>query len=106
MRAALARLLQHGDSQRLAASTLLPRREPDCGGEPGRAAPDNQDIDIEGFPLQTSLLYDSVSRAAISAGTTSNRSPTMPKSATSKIGASASLLTATIVRAPFIPTRC
>jgi len=57
MRAALARLLQHGDSQRFATITLLPRREPDCGGEPSRAAPDNQDIDIEGFPLQTSLLF-------------------------------------------------
>ena len=45
-------------------------------------------------------------RALIIAGTISNRSPTMPKSATSKIGASGSLLMATIVLAPFIPTRC
>jgi hypothetical protein len=44
--------------------------------------------------------------AVIIAGTISNRSPTMPKSATSKIGASGSLLMATIVLAPFIPTRC
>ena len=44
--------------------------------------------------------------AATSAGTTSNRSPTMPKSATSKIGASGSLLIATITCDPFIPTRC
>ena len=44
--------------------------------------------------------------AAIKAGTISKRSPTMPKSATSKIGASGSLLIATMVRAPFMPTRC
>ena len=44
--------------------------------------------------------------AVIIAGTISNRSPTMPKSATSKIGASGSLLMATMVLAPFMPTRC
>ena len=44
--------------------------------------------------------------ALISAGTTSNRSPTIPKSATSKIGASGSLLTATMTPEPFMPTRC
>lgn len=44
--------------------------------------------------------------AFVNAGTISNRSPTAAISATSKIGASASLLIAITVRAPFIPTRC
>src|SRR5882672_1805716 len=38
------------------------------------------------------------------AGTTSNRSPTIPYSATSKMGAFVSLLIATMVFARFIPT--
>jgi peroxiredoxin len=41
-----------------------------------------------------------------SSGTIVKRSPTSPKSATSKIGASASLLMATIVRASLMPVRC
>lgn len=45
-------------------------------------------------------------RARVTAGTISNRSPTAATSATSKIGASGSLLMAITVRAPFIPTRC
>ena len=48
-------------------------------------------------------------RALISvmmSGTRSNRSPTMPKSAMSKMGASSSLLIATIVSAVCMPTRC
>lgn len=39
-------------------------------------------------------------------GTTLNRSPTTPKSASSKIGASASLFTATIVFEVCMPARC
>lgn len=39
-------------------------------------------------------------------GRTSNRSPTTPKSATSKIGASSSLLIATMVLAVCMPARC
>ena len=46
------------------------------------------------------------SRALISCGTTSKRSPTTPKSAISKIGASESLLMATIVFAVCMPARC
>src|SRR5690606_32988263 len=44
--------------------------------------------------------------AASSSGSTVNRSPTRPTSAISKIGASASLLIATIVPASLMPVRC
>jgi len=44
--------------------------------------------------------------ASVSFGTISNRSPTTPSWATSKIGASASLLMAMMKFEPFIPTRC
>src|SRR5579862_5026693 len=44
--------------------------------------------------------------SAVRAGSTVNRSPTMPKSARAKIGASASLLMATIVLAVCMPARC
>src|SRR5690349_16082035 len=44
--------------------------------------------------------------SSIRGGTISKRSPTIPKVAISKIGASLSLLTATMVRAPFMPTWC
>src|ERR1022692_540706 len=43
---------------------------------------------------------------SISCGTTENRSPTTPKSASSKMGASASLLTTMIVFEVCIPARC
>jgi hypothetical protein len=45
-------------------------------------------------------------RASMSAGRTLWTSPTMPRSATEKIGASWSLLMATMFLEPFIPTRC
>ncbi len=44
--------------------------------------------------------------ASISAGRTLCTSPTMPRSATEKIGASASLLIAMMFFEPFMPTRC
>src|SRR3546814_6389458 len=44
--------------------------------------------------------------AASSSGNTLNRSPTSPMSAISKIGASPSLLMATIVPASLMPVRC
>ena len=44
--------------------------------------------------------------ASISFGTTLWTSPTTPRSATEKIGASRSLLMATMFFEPFIPTRC
>ena len=45
-------------------------------------------------------------RASMSLGNTLWTSPTMPRSATEKIGASASLLMATMFFEFFIPTRC
>ncbi len=45
-------------------------------------------------------------RASISAGSTLCTSPTMPRSATEKMGASESLLMAMMFLDPFIPTRC
>ena len=50
-------------------------------------------------------FFDS-SMSFSSSGTIVKRSPTNPRSATSKIGASASLLIATIVRASLMPVRC
>jgi hypothetical protein len=44
--------------------------------------------------------------SSISAGTMSNKFPTMAQSAISKIGASESLLIATMLFEPFMPTRC
>src|SRR6478736_5207757 len=44
--------------------------------------------------------------SSVRAGRMSNRFPTTPKSAISKIGASASLLMAMMLREPFIPTMC
>ena len=44
--------------------------------------------------------------SSVRAGTTSNRSPTIPRSATLKIGASASLLIATMCLDERIPARC
>ncbi len=41
-----------------------------------------------------------------SSGTTWNRSPTMPKWATSKMGACGSELMATMMSEPFMPARC
>ena len=43
---------------------------------------------------------------SVSSGTILNRSPTRPMSATWKIGASSSLLMATMVFESFIPARC
>ena len=43
---------------------------------------------------------------SVSSGTTLNRSPTSPRSATWKIGASSSLLIAMIVLESFMPARC
>ena len=44
--------------------------------------------------------------SSISGGTISKRSPTIPYVATSKMGASLSLLMATMVFEPFMPTMC
>ena len=52
------------------------------------------------------LLNEDTYSFSVSSGTILNRSPTRPMSATWKIGASSSLLMATIVFESFIPARC
>ena len=54
----------------------------------------------------TRLSVPQVPTRRSSSGTIWNRSPTRPTSATSKIGASLSLLMATMVRASLMPVRC
>ncbi len=51
MRASLARLLEHGDRQRLAAVLFLQLREPKRRGQSRGAAADDQDVDVERFAL-------------------------------------------------------
>ncbi len=50
--------------------------------------------------------FDASQSNLVSSGTTSNRSPTRPISATWKMGASSSLLMATMALESFIPARC
>ena len=62
---------------------------------------------LKRFDLVESFVHQGSSQTACSSsGTSLNRSPTSPKSAISKIGASASLLIATIVPASLMPVRC
>jgi hypothetical protein len=72
VRASLARLLEHRNRERLAGLRLLQLREAQCRGKTGGTAADDEDVDVEGF-----AVYD-FSNSAIIAGTTSNKSPTMP----------------------------
>lgn len=60
----------------------------------------------EGGPARVYAAPFASLTASVSAGTTSKRSATTPTSATSKMGASGSLLMATMKFEPFIPTRC
>ena len=60
-------------------------------------------------PASLSGYYDAALRrriSSVSAGTTVNRSPTTPKSAKEKIGASGSLLMATMYCEVCMPARC
>ncbi len=72
-------------------ATALPRDE--ATGRGGRV------VRAAGQPLRLPI-------SSVSCGATSNRSPTTPKSASSKIGASGSLLMATIVLDVCMPARC
>ena len=51
VRAGLARLLEDGNRERLAALLLLQLRQPQRGRHPGGAAADDQDVDFEGFAV-------------------------------------------------------
>ena len=62
MRAHFARLLEHGDRQRLAALLLLELRQAQRGRHPGGAAADDEDVYFEGFTFHA----HSVSRITIS----------------------------------------
>jgi hypothetical protein len=55
----LARLLEHGNGQRLAPAFLLELRQPERSRHPRRPAADNEDVNVEGltshsFPLPAS----------------------------------------------------
>src|SRR5581483_5447764 len=100
--------------------------EPDRAGEPGRAGADDQDPDLDPLARRIRRRGDRVRRgerrrvvgrprhpepfrwrtSCVSFGTSWWRSPTTPRSANSKIGAFGSLLIATIVPEPCIPTLC
>ncbi len=131
MRAGLLALLDHRHGH---VAELLGERgalleqlaEPDGAGEPGGAAPDDQDADLDPLVRRVGRRGDELARvdgrrvvgganaheslrarrSSASFGTTWWRSPTIPKSAKSKMGAFASLLIATIVPEPCIPTLC
>ena len=126
VRAGLLALLQHGHrdvaeplGQLGLALQQLP--EPDRAGEPGRAGADDQDPDFDlGLGRSRNELVRGERRrkvgrlhaalrwrtSSVSFGTISCRSPTIPRSAYSKIGAFGSLLIATIRLELCIPTLC
>ena len=81
VRADFARLLQHRDRERLAPPLLLELRQAQGRRHARRAAPDDHHIDVEGFTLHLLWHRDGCQplfNSATIAGTTSNRSPTMP----------------------------
>ena len=51
VRAGLPRLLEHRDGERLAAALLLQLCQPQCRRHPRRAAPDDENVYLEGFTL-------------------------------------------------------
>src|SRR5690606_39125795 len=77
-----------------------------AGGRPGLAAGNPRQAPAQRTRAGGHAYCFFCLRVSISCGTTVNRSPTTPKSAISKIGASGSLLIATIVLAVCIPARC
>ncbi len=93
-----------GDRRRLTDLRLRGRAVDHSCGRPRLAAAYAREAAAQ-HPL-CHVYFFRASRAAITCGTTVNRSPTMPKSATSKMGASASLLIATMVFAVCMPARC
>ena len=75
------------------------RRADHLGGGKGRRV-------VGGTDALQERPYLRARRSSVSFGAICVRSPTTPRSAKSKIGAFGSLLTATIVPAPCIPTLC
>lgn len=90
-----------------------------CGRGAGVPAPDPQEtqdsagrlefadvVPVFRHPIRKFAGGQRVSRASIRAGITLCTSPTIPRSATEKIGASGSLLMAIMVDESFMPTKC
>jgi len=110
-RVALAR--PRGSRSKRRVSTSKPRRFEVAGpgiAHPGRRTPwlERQPGRLRGetpFACGDQPPFAALT-ALVSAGTISNRSATTPMSATSKIGASGSLLMAMMKFEPFMPTRC
>ena len=132
VRARLLALLEHGHRD-LAQPLRKPGRlldqlaEPDRAGEPRGARADDQDPDLDPLVRWIRGLVDELARvelrrifggpgarhqlfrcrtSSVSFGTISCRSPTTPRSQNSKIGAFGSLLIATTVPEPCMPTLC
>ncbi len=82
MRAGLARLVDHGHGQRLAAVGRLELRQTQGRRQAGRAAADDQDVYVEGFAFHGALRGTAepqpLPSSAMRAGAISNRSPWMP----------------------------
>ena len=93
VRARRTPLVEHDDAR------LLPLLRPTQQGKGRREARRTR-------PHDQHIGFDHFSSSLISAGTISKRSPTMPRSATPKIGAWGSALTATTTSAPRMPSRC
>src|SRR5262249_13168190 len=130
VRADLLALLEH--AHRDVAEALCHLRplleqlpDPDRAREARRAGTDDENADVDALVGLIARRGDRVAHrersrkidgpdaharrcftSSVSFGTISSRSPTTPKSANSKIGALPSLLMATIVPAPCIPTLC
>ena len=132
-------LLDHRDrhlAEALARLRILgqQREQPVRAGEPGGAAADDRDADLDPLVLSVELAPDQLApssrsaadkrpdstraargrpqpsrracSAAVSFGRILLRSPTIPRSANSKIGALASLLIATMFSEDCMPTLC
>ena len=131
MRARLLALLEHRDgnvAEPLADVRMLLEQlpEPDRAREPSRPRADDRDADLDPLVARIRRRADRVAGAerrsevdrpghgdlarertsSVSFGTIACRSPTTPMSQKSKIGAFGSLLIATIVPEPCMPTLC
>src|SRR5581483_7887477 len=130
MRAGRLALLEHRDrdvAEPLGRRGILLHElpEPDRGREPRGACADDADADLDALVRRIGRRADRLLRrprrrevgrpdahdfrartSSVSFGTIACRSPTTPRSANSKIGAFGSLLIATIVFDPCMPTLC